>query len=186
MRRWRLRSRCSRRPGRCCSRRLGVGTCAGGLGRLAFFCAPPRPADGVASARRCRALAGRWGSRDAEVAFLTRTGASNDVTRLRLRFPGLQRRFSRDQRSGGSLPNLKPGEILGAVALVACFTGCWGDVFGRGVWLLVFEPAVFVEPVLLAIVASPGPRRPETYHSFAGSAHSAPSAYSAHAVHLPR
>ena len=85
-------------------------------------------------------------------------------------FPG----FGKDQ-SGGSLPSLKPGEILGAVALAECFTGCWGDVFGRGVWLgvgtfLVLEPAVFVEPMLLAIVVSPGPRRPETYHSFAGFA----------------
>ena len=84
-----------------------------------------------------------------------------------------------DQRSGASLPSLKPGEILGAVALAECFTGCWGDVFGRGVCLgfpwadgpsscvgtfLVREPAVFVEPLLLAIVVSPGPRRPETYH----------------------
>ena len=90
-----------------------------------------------------------------------------------------------DQRSGGSLPSLKPGEILGAAALAECFTGCWGDVFGCGVWLgfpcpggpsscvgtfLVLEPAVFVEPPLLAIVVSPGPRRPETYHSFAGFA----------------
>jgi hypothetical protein len=75
-----------------------------------------------------------------------------------------------DQRSGGSLPSLKPGEILGAGALAECFTGCWGAVFGRGVWLLVLEPAVFVEPMLLAIVVSPGPRRPETYHSFAGFA----------------
>ena len=124
------------------------------------------------------------GSRDAEVAFLTRTGASNDVTRLRLRFPGLQRRFGKDQRSGGSLPSLKPGEILGAVALAACFTGCLGAVFGRGVWLLVFEAAVFVEPVLLAIVVSPGPRRLETYHSFAWL-HVSP-AHSAHSAHLPR
>jgi hypothetical protein len=51
----------------------------------------------------------------------------------------------------------------GAVALAECFTGCWGDVFGRGVWLgvgtfLVLEPAVFVEPMLSAIVMSPGPR----------------------------
>jgi hypothetical protein len=50
--------------------------------------------------------------------------------------------------------------------LAECFTECWGDVFGRGVWLavgtfLVLEPAVFVEPMLLAIVVSPGPRRPE-------------------------
>src|ERR1700733_2673084 len=81
---------------------------------------------------------------------------------------------SHDQRSGGSLPSLKPGEILGA-----------GAVFGRGVWLgfpcpdgpssclgtfLVLEPVVFVEPMLLAIVVSPGPRRPETYHSFVGFA----------------
>jgi hypothetical protein len=90
-----------------------------------------------------------------------------------------------DQRSGGSLPSLKPGEILGAVAWAECFTGCWGDVFERGVWLgfpgadgpsscvgtvLVLKPAVFVEPMLLAIVVSPGPRPPETYHSFAGFA----------------
>ena len=92
---------------------------------------------------------------------------------------------SHDQRSGGSLPSLKPGEILGAGALAECFTGCWGAVFGRGVWLgfpcadgpssclgtfLVLEPVVFVEPMLLAIVVSPGPRRPETYHSFVGVA----------------
>jgi hypothetical protein len=92
--------------------------------------------------------------------------------------------FGEDQRSSGSLPSLKPGEILGSVALAECFTGCWGDVFG-GVWLgfpcadgpsscvgtfLVLEPAVFVEPTLLAIIVSPGPRRPETYHSFAGFA----------------
>ena len=75
-----------------------------------------------------------------------------------------------DQRSGGSLPSLKPGEILGAGALAECFTGCWGAVFGRGVWLLVLEPAVFVEPMLFAMVVSPGPRRPEAYHSFAGFA----------------
>src|SRR5271156_3266210 len=93
--------------------------------------------------------------------------------------------FCKDQRSGGSLPSLKPGEILGAGALAECFTGCWGDAFERGVWLgfpcadgpsscvgtlLVLEPAVFVEPMLLAIVVSPGPRRPETYHSLAGFA----------------
>ena len=72
-------------------------------------------------------------------------------------FPG----FGKNQ-SGGSLPSLKPEEILGAVALAECFTGCWGDVFGRGVWLgvgtfLVLEPAVFVEPMLFAMVVSPGP-----------------------------
>jgi hypothetical protein len=38
--------------------------------------------------------------------------------------------FGENQRSGGSLPSLKPGEILGAVALAECFTGCWGNVFG--------------------------------------------------------
>jgi hypothetical protein len=52
--------------------------------------------------------------------------------------------------------------------LAECFTGCWGDVFGRGVWLgvgtsLVLEPAVFVEPMLLAIVVSPGPDIPQLH-----------------------
>jgi hypothetical protein len=75
-------------------------------------------------------------------------------------------------RSGGSLPSLKPGEILGAGALAECFTGCWGDGFGRVFWLgfPCAEPAIFVEPMLLAIVVSPRPRRPETYDSFASFA----------------
>src|ERR1700689_3250170 len=48
MRRWRLRKGGSTRLRRCCSRRLGLGRCADGLGPPAFFCAPLLPADDVA------------------------------------------------------------------------------------------------------------------------------------------
>ena len=83
--------------------------------------------------------------------------------------------FGEDQRSGGSLPSLKPGEILGAGALVECFTGWWGEGFGRGVWL-GFPRAEGPSScggtslALLAIVVSPGPRRLVTYPRFAGFA----------------
>ena len=53
-RRWRLRRGWSRRPRRCCSRRSGATTCGCGLGRLAFTCAPLRPAGGEAFDERTR------------------------------------------------------------------------------------------------------------------------------------